>query len=336
MCQLNVDSYFRKVKDSNKSTDEKKDASDNQWTQKTYLIQKDLLKTLDQQWTEYVQATNYNRKMEEQRLSQYGQERASVMNDDQLKNQLAVDQAYLEKSTLSNKLASSYQAAASAQDSQINPNNSINEKMNTLTLQNLNSSKNQLFNSPSTVINSKKLSNYPTMWNNKPLTKADELMSIKLYNEIVMHNLNRNKSLCSSASSTSSCSSASSYAKTVNSLTSNYLSNNHLTNHQLNNHSANHSTNVNNNHLMPTMPIDLDQTTNANYISSSASSCSVNSLSSIQSSSNKSKEQDRSSSSILNPKYLHLNHPFKKRKKIYQLAFNASSDRDSDSLWRPW
>lgn len=313
LCQINVDNYFRKINELNskQSTDEKS----TEWTHDPYLVRRDLLKTLDQQWTEHVKTTNYNRKADE---------RPNILSSDQLKNQLAVDQAYIEKSAAANKLSSCNYEKSTENLSSINANSSINEQLNHLNLQNLTSSKNQSFNSPTPV---KKLMNtkfYPTMWNNKPLSKADELISIKLYNEIVMHNLNRNKSLCSSASSTSSCSSGSSYAKTINNLTNNYLSSNHNSNNTVNNQT-----------VSPVMPTDL----NTNYPSSSASSCcSVNSLSSLvqNSVSNCNKVSERFA-----PKYSHYaNSPFKKRKKIYQMTFDATSnlsDRVEDlALWRPW
>ena len=318
MCQVNVDNYFRKINElhSKPSADGKQPTCDGQWTHKPWLVQKDLLKTLDTQWTEHVQATNYNRKMEQQRLSQFGNaERAAEMNDDQLKNQLAVDQAYIEKSAASNKL--NQQAGDSS--SSAYPN--INDKMDHLALQNL--SKSQSFSSPAAA---KKL--YPVMWKDKTLSKVDELISIKMYNQIVMQNLNRNKTLGSSASSTSSCSSGSSYAKTINSLTNSYLSGGNPT--------ANPSTV--NNHVMPT---DLDSATA--YPSSSGSSCcSVNSLSlSTQPPFVRTANKEQDKSSIALPKYSHYSSsPLKKRKKFYsQFAFDSPSsltDKMDESLWRPW
>lgn len=325
MCQVNVDNYFRKINElhSKPSADGKLPNCDDQWTHKPWLIQKDLLKTLDTQWTEHVQATSYSRKMEQQRLSQCGNnaERAAEMNADQLKNQLAVDQAYIEKSAASNKL--NQQVSDGSSSTYPSSGSSINEKIDHLTLQNL--SKSQCFNSPAAA---KKL--YPTMWKDKTLSKVDELISIKMYNQIVMQNLNRNKSLCSSASSTSSCSSGSSYAKTINSLTNSYLSSNQ--------HPANHASAVSN----PVMPTDLDSATI--YPSSSGSSCcSVNSAasSSTQSSALRTASKEQDKSSIMLPKYSHYsNSPLKKRKKfISQYAFDSPSsltDKMDDSLWRPW
>lgn len=306
LCQQNVENYFRKIKElSKQSTDATKaDCSNVQCKQKAYLVQKDLLKTLDQQWTEHVQNTNYNRKIDEQRLMQFdNQEKTTIeiTSANDLNKQLT---AQAEKASTSSDNQFNQFSHPADSVSSINPNSSINEKMNTLTLQSLNSSKHPLKSGGTSI--PKKY--YPTMWKDKPLSKADELMSIKLYNEIVMHNLNRNKSLCSSASSTSSCSSASSYAKTISSLNSNH----HLTNH--------HSTNG---QLARVMPVDLES--NANLPSSD---CSVNSSSSSQSPVIKTQ-------SIMS-KYSHSNSPFKKRKKIYQYAFDSSSSTSSDSLWRPW
>lgn len=286
------------------------------WGKKLYLQQKDLLKTLDQQWTEHVQSTN--KKLEEQRLMQYENQEKSPGD---LNNP-----HYTPGQTLEEKIASN---KAFDQTDSLNPNHSISERMNTLNLQNLNSSKNQSFSS--SPIPTRKFCSL--QWKDKPLTKAEELMTIKLYNETIMHNLNRNKSLCSSASSTSSCSSGSSHAKTINNL--NYHSYNQLKSNQ----SASR--------LPQVMPTDLDRFESSNNFSSASSYCSVSSLSSVQSSSNKQSENKSSekvstdkSDDVNQSKY--WNSPFKKRKKVYQLAFDSANGADmidlgsSESLWRPW
>lgn len=323
-CQSNVDTYFRKILEQ-KSEDsidvkvirpkccEKHECDETQctWGKKLYLHQKDLLKTLDRQWTEHVQSANS--KLEQQRFMQYDQEKTNDLNS----SQFASGQ---EESIASNK--------AFDRTESLNPNNSINERMNTLNLQNLSTSKNQSF---SPMPTRKFLS---LQWKDKQLTKAEELMQIKLFNETVCHNLNRNSSLCSSASSTSSCSSASSHAKALKSL--NY----HL-NHQLKiNHQSNQS--LKSSQVMPT---DLDRFDSSNNFSSASSYCSVSSLSSIQSSSNKTSEyknSDKANESVYANQSKYSNSPFKKRKKVYQLAFDSCAGSDvtdlgsSESVWRPW